>query len=997
MDLLPKTITRPVGRLGAAAQNALEVARFGGLATDEVPSPYEIAAEHRVYRLRHYHPEAASGPPVLLVPPMMLAAEVYDVSPATSAVSILHEHGADPWVVDFGAPEREEGGLERTLADHVVAISDAVDRVQRITGRDVHLGGYSQGGMFCYQTAAYRRNEGLSSLVTFGSPVDTHLGMPFGIPEQLVSGAAVALAERVFREWALPAWASRTGFSLLDPVKSARSRIEFILQLHDREALLPREGQRRFLEGDGWVAWPGPAMADFLNQFVAHNRLLEGGFVVEDRLLTLADIECPILSVVGTVDEIAPAAGVRAIRLAAPQAEVYELALKAGHFGLVVGSTSNRVTWPTVAAWARWRDGEGERPEPITEVPDDPTAELEPQVRNRIDYGLELAGAVGTGVARSMVGTARRTVRGMRELTREAAGQLPRLARLEQVQPSTRISLGLLVHERLRRGPDDLFFLFEDRAYSARQVNERIDNVVRGLISIGVRQGEHVGVLMGPRPSALALAVALNRLGAVAVMLRPDGETERELALGQAQRIIADPERAVLAAGLGEVHTFVLGGGGGPRELGVPLTADMEQIDPDQVELPKWYRPNPGRASDLAFILFTGQGGNTRMSRITNGRWATSAFGTASSAALSGNDTVYSVTPLYHPSGLMMSVGGAIAGGARLAMATTFDPTTFWEEVRRYGVTVASYTWTLLHDLVQAPAQSGERHHPVRLFIGSGMPSGLWRRVEQRFTPARVLEFYASAETGAILVNLRDAKPGAMGRRLPGSPEVRIAAYDIDRGQLMLGEDGFVKECATNEVGLLLARSRARDGTSTIALRGVFAREDAWLATGDLFRRDADGDYWRLDSVRELIHGASGPVFTAPIRDALGDLPAVDLAAAYGVPGQGGHEVAVAAVTLRAEQELETADITAALRVLPRRQRPTLVRVVPEIPVTTWYRPITDSLREEGIPQARDALPVWYRGPRADTYKPLTSAEHRRLSGEAPEAASPRATSRLTP
>ena len=31
-------------------------------------------------------------------------------------------------------------------------------------------------------------------------------------------------------------------------------------QKDDREALLPREGQRRFLEADGWVAWPGPAM-----------------------------------------------------------------------------------------------------------------------------------------------------------------------------------------------------------------------------------------------------------------------------------------------------------------------------------------------------------------------------------------------------------------------------------------------------------------------------------------------------------------------------------------------------------------------------------------------------------------------------------------------------------------------------------------------------------------------------------------------------------------
>jgi putative long chain acyl-CoA synthase len=988
MELLPKTITRPVGRLGAAAQNALEVARFGGLNTHDEPSPYEVAAEHRVYRLRHYHAasngKASSRPPVLLVPPMMLAAEIYDVSPATSAVSILHEHGADPWVVDFGAPEREEGGLERTLADHVVAISDAVDRVREATGRDVHLGGYSQGGMFCYQTAAYRRGKGLSSLITFGSPVDTRLGMPFGIPEQLASGAANLLADRVFRAWALPAWASRTGFRLLDPVKSARSRIEFLLQLHDREALLPRERQRRFLEADGWVAWPGPAMADFLRQFIAHNRMLEGGFVLDDRLLTLADIETPILSVLGSVDEIAPAAGVRAIRLAAPRPDIYELCLNAGHFGLVVGSTSNAVTWPTVAEWVRWRDGDGERPEGLTEIPDDPTAELAPvggsRFPSRVGYGVELAGAVGTGIARSMAGTARRTVRGMRELSREAAGALPRLARLEQVQPSTRISLGLLVSERMRRGPDDIFFLFEDRAYTSREINDRIDKVVRGLISIGVRQGEHVGVLMGPRPSALALVVALSRLGAVSVLLRPDGDTDREAALGQVQRIIADPERAELAAGLGTVHTFVLGGGGGPRDLGVPLTTDMEQIDPDGVELPRWYRPNPGRASDLAFILLTGQGDETRTSRISNRRWATSAIGTASAAALSSNDTVYSVTPLYHPSGLMMSIGGAISGGARLAMATEFEPTMFWDEVRRYGVTVASYTWTLLHGLVDAAPQPGERHHPVRLFIGSGMPRGLWRRVQRRFAPARVVEFYASAETDAILINLRDAKPGAMGRPLPGSPEVRLAAYDIEAGELVLGADGFVAECGPDDVGMLLARSRETSAANTISLRGVFHRDDAWLATGDLFRRDADGDFWRVDSVRELVRSASGPVFTAPIRDALGDLAAVDMAVAYGLPGPRGHEIAVAAVTLRPDYALDAVELGAALALLPRAQRPTVVRVVSEIPVTTWYRPITGPLRDQGIPTPSRARPAWYRGPRADGYRALTLADQKRLT-----------------
>src|SRR5579872_4464581 len=596
MALIPRTLTAPVGRLGAAAQNALEVARFGGLATDEEASPMEVASEQRVYRLRHYYPETSEpGPPILLVPPMMLRAEIYDVAPSTSAVGILHEHGADPWVVDFGAPEREEGGLERTLADHVLAVSDAVDLVQALTGADVHLAGYSQGGMFCYQAAAYRRSAGLCSLITFGSPVDTRAGVPFGLPEQFAAGAADLLADR-FRGWALPAWASRTGFRLLDPVKSVRSQLDFLLQLHDREALLPRERQRRFLEADGWVAWPGPAMADFLRQFVAHNRMLEGGFVIEDRMVTLADITCPILYVVGTVDEIAPASGVRAVSQAAPRAEVHELSLPAGHFGLVVGSKAKTVTWPAVAEWARWRSGQAsEPPAQVEPVASRAALETPQDVGRRVGYGMELVAAVGSGVARSALISTRRAVRGVRELTGEAVSQLPRLVRLEQIQPATRISLGMLVDERARKAPDDVFFLFGDRAYSAADVNRRIDNVVRGLLSIGVRRGEHIGVLMSGRPSALALAVAINRLGAVSALLRPDGDVALEAQLGQITRVIADPERAEMAAGLGTVHTFVLGGGGGPRELGVPLTTDMEQIDPQAVALPRWYRSNPGR------------------------------------------------------------------------------------------------------------------------------------------------------------------------------------------------------------------------------------------------------------------------------------------------------------------------------------------------------------------------------------------------------------------
>ena len=980
MPRVPKTIKVPVTRVGAAAQNALEVARFGGLATAEQPAPYEVIAEERVFRLRRYYPGTnEDAPAVVLVPPLMLAADVYDVSRRSSAVTTLHEHAVDPWVIDFGAPEREKGGLERTLTDHVLAVSEAVDHVREVTGRDVHLAGYSQGGMFVYQAAAYRRNDGLASLITFGSPVDTRQGAPFGIPGQLAVEVAEVLAF-AFRGGGVPAWFSRNGFLLLDPVKSARNRLEFLLQLHDREALLPRERQRRFLEAEGWVAWPGPALAEFVSQFVASNRMLEGGFVIEDRLLSLADIAVPVLSVVGTVDEIAPAGGVRAIRQAAPRADVYELAIHAGHFGLVVGSMSNAVTWPTVAAWAHWRSGEGELPENINRIPDDVALELAPQGGNRVGYGVELATGVGIDAARSAVGLFERAVRGARELSREAAAHLPRLARLQQLQPNTRISLGLLVEERRRRAPDEVFFLYEDRAYDAREVGERIDNVVRGLLSIGVRQGEHVGVLMGPRPSALALVAAISRIGAVAVLMRPDGDLALEAKLGRAERIVADPERAELAARLEGSETFVLGGGGAPRDLGIARATDMEQIDPAAVTLPGWYGPNPGRASDLAFIVFSGEGEYTRASRITNRRWAQSAFGTASAAALTSADTVYSVTPVYHPSGLMMSVGGAIAGGARLAVARSFDASTFWDEVRRYGATVASYTWTMLDQVVQAPPQPAERHHPLRLFIGSGMPRSLWRRVEERFKPARVVEFYASTEAGAILANVRGAKPGAMGRPVPGTAEVRIAAYDLEAHGLVLDRDGFTKRCGADEVGMLLARVSPNEPLSITPLRSLFERGDAWVVTGDLFRRDADGDYWRVDGAGDVIRTDHGRVFTTPMRDALGAIPAADLAVAYGVPHDADeYEIAVAAVTLSAGRELKARELGRALSALEREQRPTVVHVVDRIPVTTWFRPLTHELRAAGLPEPGDGKQVWYLAGSGETYRPLTTAVRQRL------------------
>ena len=615
--------------------------------------------------------------------------------------------------------------------------------------------------MFSYSVAAYRRGAGLASVISFGSPVDTKSVSIFSLPEPVMEFAADAVAALLDRT-GLPGWATREGFRLLDPVKNARSRVQFLRQLHDREALLPNERQRRFIESEGWIAWPAPALADALRQFIAQNRMLSGGMVIDGRPLTLADIDRPVLCFVGENDKIGQPEAVRAIGRAAPRADIHEVSLPVGHLGIVVGSVATTGTWPTVAAWASHLDNGTDMPEII-----EPMATAPSKVAAGGGRRNPLISLAGKGMeAGWRLGAS--TLDATWALTVGAATSLPRLLRLELVRPETRVSLGRLLDERAHGHPAAEGFLWEDRAHTHAALKTRIDAVVAGLLSVGVRQGESVGVLMDTRPSMLIAVAALNRIGAVVVLLRPDGSFTEEIKLGGAARIVTDPEHVDSVRARTDAEVFVLGGGGGQRDLGVDGVIDLEHIDPAEVILPTWYRPNPGLARETAFVLFTGDGPSTRARMITNARWARAAFGTATSAELRPRDTVFSVNPIHHPSGLLMSLGGAVASGARFSMASRFDPDTFWNEARRYGVTVVSYTWTQLRELVEAPPHPGEQHHTIRTFIGSGMPVGLWHRVIERFAPARVVEYYASAQTDAILVNMPGVKVGCMGTPLPG-------------------------------------------------------------------------------------------------------------------------------------------------------------------------------------------------------------------------------------
>ncbi len=948
MPARPRVIA---ARLRASARNALEIARFGRLG-EAHGAPFDVVDVGPHHRLRRYEGARPDAPVALLVPPLMITAEVYDIAPEISAILLLLDRGVAPWVVDFGAPEHEAGGMDRSLDDHVRAVVRAIGRTRELTGRNVHLCGYSQGGMFAYQAASYLKGEGIRSIVTFGSPVDLHKGLP-----AVRSDLTGALAQSIFpltrslleRLEGLPGKVTSTAFKLLSTRKEVEQRIDFLRSIHDRDRILKREARRHFIKGAGFVAWPGPALRAFVEDFVVHNRMLSGGFVIDGRTVSLADLRCPILAFIGATDELARAPTIRALADAAPEADVRFETVPAGHFGIVVGSRARERTWPTVSDWIFAIEG-GATAEAALPVPSsEPLDELDP---GDLEVEIDLFFDVVTRGARDAWRRLGDTLAGVHQTAETVRWREPRLRRLARIEPETKIGPSRELARRAFESPESTFFLWRGRAFSYRDADVRVTNVARGLHACGIRRGERVGVIMGNRPSLLSASTALARLGAVGVIAPATSDVPTRVLQASfdregVRRVIVDPERATRATELnGEV--LVLGGGGRAGDALGPGVRDLEAIDPSTIHFPADLELDPGRARDVVHVLLRpGQDdGQLRAVPITNHRWALSAIGAAAACAIKPSDTVCCAVPLHHPTGLIVSVGAAIAGGARLALIdleesgslrAPLDARAFLLDLRRVGATVVFYAGEMLRPLVaEALTSPADRHLPVRIFAGSGMRPDLASRLRAAFG-IDTMEFYAGTAHRAILADPASDHPGSLGDVLPGSADVRLVRCDLTKRARVLDRAGHLVLAADHEPALLAVRVSPDEietlGDTSDVLLDAFGDGDAWLVASDVVERDAAGRHWFIDSLGSFVvtHDRT-PVSLRRVEDALYTLPEIRLAAAWDA-GAGTIGAAFVSTTTPTSEQL-----AGAMEVLPRAARPVTITRVAELPLTEGFR-----------------------------------------------------------
>lgn len=521
----------------------------------------------------------------------------------------------------------------------------------------------------------------------------------------------------------------------------------------------------------------------------------------------------------------------------------------------------------------------------------------------------------------------------------------------------------------------------------------RQNRYARWALSRGFGKGDTIALLMRNRPDFLAIWLGLTRAGLrVALLnthLRARGLAHC-IALAAPRLLVVDGE---LAEALDSAWPHLAAAPEllwqGQRARGETLAQAAAGFSPAPLAA------NEGPAlsvRDDALLIYTsGTTGLPKAARVSHHRIMMWTHWFAGLIEPGPQDRIYDCLPLYHSVGGVVAPGSVLLGGGSVVIRESFSASRFWRDVTETGCTLFQYIGELCRYLASAPPDPFERRHGLRICMGNGLRPEIWERFRTRFAIPRILEFYAATEGTVSLYNV-EGKPGAVGRVAPfmarRSPAL-IVRHDGETGLPLRDAAGRCIPAAIGETGELLGRLSARaehsfegytseSETERKILRDVLAAGDAWMRSGDLMRRDAQGFHYFVDRIGDTFRWKGENVATTEVEAAIGACPGVIEANVYGVevPGAEGR-AGMAAITVTPDFALDTLHATLA-EALPAYARPLVLRIVARLDRTATFKQRKAGLVAEGFDPAAIRDPLYLD--RDDAYQPLDQGLYRAVA-----------------
>ena len=468
------------------------------------------------------------------------------------------------------------------------------------------------------------------------------------------------------------------------------------------------------------------------------------------------------------------------------------------------------------------------------------------------------------------------------------------------------------------------------RRTTYRELAALCRGVAGGLAALGVAKGDRVAIWMPNRLEWVTAFFGAVSAGAVVVPLNTalsPAEALYQLAhSGASVLITCDTFRGrdylsdsqTLREQVPQSLSLVVVG-----ETSDPTTVPWHQLAAGT----PGFTPTVNHVLDPAIMLYTSGTTGQPKAAVHCHRFTQTLAATATRLRLSKNDCVVLYLPLFHVYALIAGLLLMVSVGARIVLMERFRAAESLRLIRSEDATMVYGVPTTYIDQLNDPAVDEVNFARIRFAI-TPLAQDLSRRVRARLrTPC--LNTYGMTETASTVImptleDTVDVAVGTVGRPLDG-----IRTVIVDEVTGLPVPDGAQ--------GLLLIRGPSimlGYHNDPIATAGAFNGE-GWFRTGDLVRRDAKGNIVFIGRHSDHYRVGGELVDPVEVETVLQAHPAVQRAAAAGVPDDRLGQVGKAWVQLRGGATVTVDELKAhSARALAAFKVPRQIVLVAELPTT---------------------------------------------------------------
>jgi fatty-acyl-CoA synthase len=455
------------------------------------------------------------------------------------------------------------------------------------------------------------------------------------------------------------------------------------------------------------------------------------------------------------------------------------------------------------------------------------------------------------------------------------------------------------------------------RRYSYFDLNEEANRMAAGILKLGVKRDDKVGIWMHNLYEWVVAWFAVAKIGAVVVPMdtwyKP---SEAEYILGHSETVAVitseETEGIDFIAMIDQVshrlpnleHVIVVGRIPAARKDLTPYQSLLQwgRDWKDSIKFQEAIREKG--VDDVAFILYTsGTTGKPKGAMLTHRNITSNAIEVDLVLRITRDDRILVPVPFSHAFGAILGITLGAVNAGTIVPTIGFDPEEALQIIEAEGITICHGVPTMFIRMLNVLEHREYNTETLRTGIvaGAPCPREVMEDVLEKMG-CNLSNAYGETEAGPIITANRlydplEKRMTTVGRPLPG-----LEAHIMDKKNKPVAQ-GEVGEIVARGVNIMKGYFKNPDATDTTI------DKDGWLHTGDLGIMDEDGFYHIVGRKKDMLIVGGFNVYPPEVEAFYIEHPGIMDIAIVGVPDDELGEVPAAVIHVTPGETLTPQDV----------------------------------------------------------------------------------------